>query len=311
MALTERVSGFAENVPFSPPDFIDVQREQQSFDGIAAYVQRPAELSGNGAPVRLDVSKVSWNLFDVLGIRPMLGRAFTEPEDRPGVDVAVLSYDLWERRFGADQSIVGRTVTLDRRPYTVVGVMPPGFSFPLRGPGFNAKPAAAWVPMAFTAQQLTGARQRVHSQRRRAAEDGHVDRRGACRARDPGATRQRALPAGAAEPELLDRLRGAPLREETSGPLQRPLLLLLGAVGLVLLVTCANVANLVLSRAAARRRELAVRAALGSSRARLLQLLLAEGAILSIAGGTIGILLSQAARCGGASGRSLDASHGT
>jgi putative ABC transport system permease protein len=95
VALTERVAGFAENAPFSPPDFIDLQREQQSFDGIAAYVQRPAELSGNGAPVRLDVSKVSWNLFDVLGIRPMLGRPFAEQEDRPGVDVAVLSYDLW------------------------------------------------------------------------------------------------------------------------------------------------------------------------------------------------------------------------
>src|SRR4029453_10540611 len=161
--LTERVSGFAENAPFSPPDFIDVQREQQSFDGVAAYVQRPAELSGSGAPVRLDVPKVSWNLFDVLRIHPMLGRAFTEQEDRPGVDVAVLSYGLWETRFGADQSIVGRTITLDRRPYTVVGVMPRGFSFPLRGPGFNAKPAAAWVPMAFTAQQLQArGNERIH-----------------------------------------------------------------------------------------------------------------------------------------------------
>lgn len=153
VALTTRVPGFAQNAPFSPPDFIDIQREQQSFDGVAAYAPRVAELSGSGAPVQIDVTKVSWNLFDVLGVRPMLGRAFTEEEDRPDVDVAVLSYGLWETRFGADRTIIGRTVTLDRRPYMVVGVMPPGFSFPLRGPGFNARPAAAWVPMAFTAQQ--------------------------------------------------------------------------------------------------------------------------------------------------------------
>jgi putative ABC transport system permease protein len=294
VALTERVSGFAENAPFSPPDFIDVQREQQSFDGIAAYVQRPAELSGNGAPVRLDVSKVSWNLFDVLGIRPMLGRPFTEPEDRPGVDVAVLSYDLWERRFGADRSIVGRTITLDRRPYTVVGVMPPGFSFPLRGPGFNAKPAAAWVPMAFTAQQLKArGNERNHGVVGRLKTGTSIEEARAELEILAGRVNER-YPLVLRNRNFSTSFVAKPLREETSGPLQRPLLLLLGAVGLVLLVTCANVANLVLSRAAARRRELALRAALGSSRARLLQLLLAEGAILSIAGGTIGILLSQA-----------------
>jgi putative ABC transport system permease protein len=154
VALTERVPGRAGNAPFSPPDFIDVQREQQSFDGIAAYTPRTAELSGSGAAVRLDVTRVSWNLFDVLGVPPMLGHAFTEQEDRPGVDVVVLSYGLWETRFGADRSIIGRTVALDRRPYTVVGVMPPAFSFPLRGRGFNATPAAAWAPMVFADSQL-------------------------------------------------------------------------------------------------------------------------------------------------------------
>ena len=294
VALTERVSGFAENAPFTPPDFIDLQREQQSFDGIAAYAPRPAELSGTAAPVRIDVSKVSSNLFDVLGIRPMLGRPFTEQEDRPGVDVAVLSYDLWETRLGADRSIVGRTIALDRRPYTVVGVMPPGFSFPLRGPGFNARPAAAWVPMAFTAQQLQArGNERIHGVVGRLKTGTSIEEAraelevlaGRVNERYPLAVRNRNFSIGFV---------AMPLREETSGPLQRPLLLLLGAVGLVLLVTCANVANLVLSRAAARRRELALRAALGSSRARLLQLLLAEGAILSIAGGTIGILLSLA-----------------
>jgi putative ABC transport system permease protein len=294
VALTERVSGFAQNAPFTPPDFIDLQREQQSFDGIAVYAPRPAELSGTAAPVRIDVSKVSANLFDVLGIRPMLGRPFTEADDRPGVDVAVLSYDLWETRLGADRSIVGRTITLDRRPFTVVGVMPPGFSFPVRGAGFNARPAAVWVPMAFTAQQLQArGNERIHGVVGRLKTGTSIEEAraeleilgGRINDRYPLAVRTRNFSIGVV---------AMPLREETSGPLQRPLLLLLGAVGLVLLVTCANVANLVLSRAAARRREVALRAALGSSRARLLQLLLAEGAILSIAGGTIGILLSQA-----------------
>ena len=292
VALTEPVPGRTGNAPFSPPDFIDVQREQQSFDGIAAYAPRAAELSGSGAPVRLDVTRVSWNLFDVLGVRPMLGRAFTAQEDRPGVDVAVLSYGLWETRFGADQSIIGRTVALDRRPYTVVGVMPPAFSFPLRGRGFNATPAAAWVPMAFADTQLqvrgneffysvVGRLKTGTSIEEARAELEILARR----------VNERYPPPR--NPNTSIAFAARPLREETSGPLQRPLLLLLGAVGLVLLVTCANVANLVLSRAAARRRELAVRAALGSSRGRLLQLLLAEGAILSIAGGTIGVLLSQ------------------
>ena len=292
MALTEQVAGRAGNAPFSPPDFLDVQREQQSFDGIAAYTPRSAELSGSGAAVRLDVTRVSWNLFDVLGVPPMLGRAFTEQEDRPGVDVVVLSYGLWETRFGADRSIIGRTVALDRRPYTVVGVMPPAFSFPLRGRGFNATPAAAWVPMAFADSQLrvrgnefshgvVGRLKTSTSIEEARAELEILARRVSERYPQPG--NQNSTIAFVARP----------LREETSGPLQRPLLLLLGAVGLVLLVTCANVANLVLSRSAARRRELAVRAALGSSRGRLLQLLLAEGAILSIAGGTIGVLLSQ------------------
>jgi putative ABC transport system permease protein len=295
VALQERLSGAGlENAPFSPPDFADVQREQQSFDGIAAYVQRPAELSGSGAPVRIDVSKVSSNLFDVLGIRPMLGRSFTPEEDRPGVDVAVLSYGLWQTRLGGDRSIVGRAITLDRRPYTVVGVMPPGFDFPVRGRGFNGKPAAAWVPIGFTNGQLQS--------RGNEFNHGVVARLKAGTTIDEARAELEVL-AGRVNERYPPVLRNArfsigfaamPLREESSGAIQRPLLLLLGAVGLVLLVTCANVANLVLSRAASRSRELAVRAALGSSRARLLHLLLAEGAILSLAGGIAGILLSQA-----------------
>jgi putative ABC transport system permease protein len=244
--------------------------------------------------VRIDVSKVSWNLFDVLGVRPMLGRSLTPEEDRPGVDVAVLSYGLWQTRFGGDRSIVGRSITLDRRPYTVVGVMPAGFDFPMRGRGFNGKPAAAWVPMGFTDRQLQG--------RGNEFNHGVVGRLKAATALDQARAEFEILARRVNEryPQVLRNARfsigfsAIPLREESSGPIQRPLLLLLGAVGLVLLVTCANVANLVLSRSASRSREIALRTALGSSRGRLLQLLLAEGAILSIVGGILGVLLSQA-----------------
>jgi putative ABC transport system permease protein len=295
VALQERLSGFdSENAPFSPPDFIDVQREQQSFEQIAAYVSRPAELSGIGAPVRIDVSKVSWNLIEVLAVKPLLGRSFTPEEDRPGVDVAVMSYALWQTRFGGDRSIVGRTVTLDRRPYTVVGVMPAGFDFPLRGRGFNGAPAAAWMPMGFTDRQLQG--------RGNEFNHGVVGRLKAGTSIEQARAELEVLSKRINDryPQVLQNVRFSirfnvmPLRDESSGSIQRPLLLLLGAVGLVLLVTCANVANLVLSRAASRSREIALRTALGSSRGRLLQLLLAEGAILSIAGGIVGVLLSQA-----------------
>jgi putative ABC transport system permease protein len=295
VALQERLAGAdLENSPFSPPDFLDVQREQQSFDGIAAYVARPAELSDSAAPVRIDVSKVSWNLFDVLRVRPMMGRSFTPEEDRPGVDVVVLSYGLWQTRLGGDRSIVGRTITLDRRPFTVVGVMPPGFEFPLRGRGFNGKPAAAWVPMGFGDRQL--------QVRGNEFNHGVVARLKAGTSIDEARAELDVL-AGRVNDRYPPVLRNArfsiafvamPLREESAGQAQRPLLLLLGAVGLVLLVTCANVANLVLSRAASRSHELALRTALGSSRGRLLQLLLAEGAIFSIAGGLVGIVLSLA-----------------
>jgi hypothetical protein len=140
VALHERFG--VEDVPFSPADFLDLERDQQSFEDAAAYVNLSFELSGRAEPIRIDGSKVSPGLFSLLGVGPLLGRDFRPEEDRPGTDVAVLSWGLWQSRYGGDRSIVGRTVTLDRRPYTVIGVMPAGFEFPRRGPWSNNKPPA-------------------------------------------------------------------------------------------------------------------------------------------------------------------------
>jgi putative ABC transport system permease protein len=293
VALHERLAGVSlEGNPFSPPDFLDVERDQRSFEGVAAYVNLPLELSGSGDPIRLDAAKVSANTFAVLGVTPLLGRGFTADEDRPGVDVAVLSWSLWQTRYGGDGAIVGRTVTLDRRPYTVVGVMPATFEFPRRGPLSNNKPASVWVPMAFTDGQRQ-ARGNEFNQSVIGRLKTGVSIDDARAELNVLASRINAnYPTMLRNARFSTSLSAVPLREEISGQIERPLLLLLAAVGLVLLVTCANVANLVLSRAASRTRELALRAALGSSRGRLLQLLLAEATILSLAGGLLGVLSS-------------------
>ena len=293
VALTERVSGFAENAPFSPPDFIDVQREQQSFDGIAAYARRAAELSGNGAPVRLDVSKVretcstclgSGRCWDVRSRSQRTVRAWMWP-----YSATTLGETVWSRPI--DYRPHDRT----RSPaYTVVGVMPPGFSFPLRGPGFNAKPAAAWVPMAFTAQQLKArGNEFIHGVVGRLKTGTSIEEAraeleilaGRVNERYPLALRNRNFSTGFV---------AMPLREETSGA--APASPAASAWG----------RRTRASRDVRQRREPRTQQSgcapsracpprsAWLSRARLLQLLLAEGAILSIAGGTIGILLSQA-----------------
>ena len=172
-----------DRLPFSPLDFEDLRRDQQSFEAVAAYRTVPFELSGGDLPERIAGAKVSAELFATLGVGTMAGRTFSTADDRPGVNVVVLSWGLWQRRYAGNPGIVGQSIQLDRQPYTVIGIMPAGFVFPRRGPRFNGEPADVWVPIAFTDRDRLERGSHAQQQRHREAQERRVVPRGAGRAR--------------------------------------------------------------------------------------------------------------------------------
>ena len=282
-------------LPFSALDFDDFRSYQQSFETVAAYRSLPLEISSGGPPERITGAKISAELFRTLGVDPIVGRTFSAEENHPGGNVAILSRGLWQRRYGANPAILGQSIQLDRQPYTVVGIMPARFVFPRRGPQFNGEPADIWVPIAFTDRERVE-RGMMHNNSVIARLKAGVSFQAAQAELDLLAERIAAnYPPAMRSAGFSPRLFAQPLREEISGRFQAPLLMLLAAVGLVLLVACANVANLILSRVAARTREFAVRTALGARHAQLVQLLLCEALLLSAAGGVLGIAIAYGA----------------
>ena len=281
-----------DHFEFSAPDFEIVRGIAQSYTGMAAYRNATYELSGVSDPRRLVGTRVSPELFGVLGVGPLLGRALTTDDDRTNARVAVLTYGLWTSAFGRDPAVVGRSVLLDRQPYTVVGVMPARFEFPPRGSDANGEPAALYVPIAFSPLERAnfgGMYNNSVVARLRAGVSVSQ-----ARAELSSLTRPLAERYPAALQELATRLSLPmwPFMDEVVGHSRRMILVLMGAVAIVLLIGCADVANLMLTLAGSRQRELAVRSALGASAARVVRQLLTEGFVLALIGGAVGVLLA-------------------
>lgn len=284
--------GFHE-LPPSQQDLMDWRAQAKSFEQIAAVSSATIDLKRADESQRIGTVKVTANLFDTLGIQAMLGRTFTADEEKPGKDkVVILAHALWQREFGGDPRVLGSSISLNNEPHTVIGIMPPGFSFPhaMEMPPAYDLPAQAelWLPASGDAKFW--------------ADD--INRQFIVLGRlKPAVTLRQAQAEMTAIAQRVARERPAthagwsthlrPLSIQVAGPARPLIFVLLGSVGFVLLIASANVANLLLCRAAARQKELAIRAAIGAGRARVFRQLLTESLVLAGLAGAVGVLFGD------------------
>ena len=267
----------------SPLDFLDYRKQNTTFEEFAAMISVPlsANLTGSGEPERLSAAGVTGNYFQALGVKPALGRTFLPENETAGHDqVTILSYDLWQKRFGGDPGILNKKITLDDKAFDVIGVLPRDFDFPAA--------SQLWVPLNFDGPP--GMKQRkAHFLRPIGKLKAGVTLAQA--QADTDAIAQR-LAATYPDTNTGWNLRLVPLQEQIVGNVKPTLFILFGAVGFVLLIACANVANLLMAHAASRQKEIALRSALGAGRLRIVRQMITESLLLALCGGALGALLA-------------------
>ncbi|MGA8026546.1 MAG: ABC transporter permease [Bryobacteraceae bacterium] len=278
-------------VTLSYPNFFDFRRYNRVFEHLVCYRNSEFTLTGVGQPVHLDGEIVSWDLFPVVGMKPALGRGFRPDEEKPGTHVVILSDELWKAQFGGDRGIIGRSVEIDRQSFTVVGIAPPRFHFPVENQKNQLWTTIAWDAFVTEGQPLTEQRGAWLMRAIARLKPGVSIERAKAQMDGVAASLAKQYPD---QNSNITQVSIRPALEALVGDTRQPLFILMGAVGLVLLIACANVANLLLARTAERSREFSVRAAIGASRGSIVRQLLTENLLMAVLGGMAGALFAFA-----------------